>query len=89
MNEKIVKLTGRPVSDGMLDVLERLGRKEDVPIDEIEDTKEMKTARLFVPAIRDTIDLKGREEIQEAIGNEMMRLGSAVKDGDKIPEKKA
>ena len=84
MNEKIVKLTGRPVSDGMLDILERLGRKEDVPIDEIEDTKEMKTARLFVPAIRDTIDLKGREEIQEAIGNEMMRLGSAVKDGDNV-----
>lgn len=84
MNEKIVKLTGRPVSDGMLDILERLGRKEDVSIDEIEDTKEMRTARLFVPAIRDTIDLKGREEIQEAIGNEMMRLGSAVKDGDDI-----
>ena len=84
MNEKIVKLTGRPVSDGMLDILERLGRKEDVSIDEIEDTKEMRTARLFVPAIRDTIDLKGREEIQEAIGNEMMRLGSAVKDGDDV-----
>lgn len=84
MNEKIVKLTGRPVSDGMLDILERLGRKEDVPIDEIEDTKEMRTARLFVPAIRDTIDLKGREEIQEAIGNEMMQLGSAVKDGDDV-----
>lgn len=84
MNEKIVKLTGRPVSDGMLDILERLGRKEDVSIDEIEDTKEMRTARLFVPAIRDTIDLKGREEIQEAIGNEMMQLGSAVKDGDDV-----
>lgn len=79
-DRKIVKLTNKPVSDEMQSILERLDRREDVPIYEIEDTPEIKTARLFVPVDRQTIERRGREEMQYGVYERMMSLGSAVKD---------
>lgn len=82
MDRKIVKLTNKPVSDKMQDILERLDRKENVPIEEIESTPEIRTARIFVPADRETIERRGREDMQAAVYDRIMAIGSAVKDGN-------
>lgn len=80
MEEQIVKLTGRPVSEEMRDILNRLSRKESVEIDEINNTREIKTARSNVDYSRPTIQLDNRFEIQANALNQMNKLGSATID---------
>lgn len=80
MGIRFVKLTGNPVSNRMNGILERLERKEDVAIDEINATPEIETARACVSMSVETVRLKNREPIQAAVFRDMMMKGSAVED---------
>ena len=80
MEEKIVKLTGEPVSEEMRSILERLSQGQGVSSDEIEATKEMKMARSNVSPELDTSMLKNREELQHNIFRNLWGKGAAVID---------
>lgn len=75
--EKIVKLTGEPVSEQMKDVLERLSTGQGVENEEIEATKEMKMARSNIAPEFDTSLLMNREELQYNIFRQLYGMGSA------------
>ncbi len=81
MSETIVKLTGLPVSREMQSILERLAGREYVPLDEINATREMKTALSNIDYLRPSIQLDNRQDLQEGILRKMNQFGSAVIDG--------
>ena len=60
----IVMLTGLPVSDEMMDIINMLDKGEYVDIDKIENTAEMKTANSHINYSIPTIDIAGREAEQ-------------------------
>lgn len=76
-DRKINKLTGKPVSDEMQKVLDRLSSEEYVGIEEIENTPEIQLARTHVLHTVDTIFIKGREAEQERILEELNQQGAA------------
>lgn len=78
----IVKLTGLPVSDEMMDILHSLKAGEYVDIDRIKNTVEMKTAYSHINYARPTVDLPGREAEQAKNINDMLKMGSAEVDND-------
>lgn len=80
MNERIVKLTGQPVSDELNDILKRLAKNEYVSINEINNTNEVKFARSNVDYSRPTIQLENRAELQAHILEKMNSFGSATID---------
>lgn len=84
--EKTVKLTGLPVSPEMKDILCRLSNKQDVTMEEIDKTVEMRMARSNIAHETPTIDRKNREDIQEYIKRKMLEAGSASVDayGDTV-----
>lgn len=80
MAERKVKLTGLPVSEEMQSILERLSEKEYVTLDEINATREMRTARSNIDYSRPSIQLDNRQNIQQEILRKMNNYGSAVID---------
>lgn len=78
--DKIVRLTGQPVSSGMKSVLDRLANGERVSIEDIEKTSEIQTARTCISNSAPTILLKNREMIQGNVYNRLNEKGSAVID---------
>lgn len=79
-DERIVKLTGEPVSEQMKDVLERLSKGQGVSQDEIEATAEMKLARTNVTHAVDTSMLENREQLQYNVFRKMWGMGAATVD---------
>ena len=75
-NERKVLLTGEPISDEMKEILYKLEKGIDVPLEKIEGTKEMKLARTCVNKSLDTIYLVGREGMRANIVNKLMKRGS-------------
>lgn len=81
-NVRVSHLTGEPVSGEMLDILARCKNGELVEIEEIEGTKEIKTARSCVLHEIPTIERKDRESITEYALEKMLEFGSAIVDND-------
>lgn len=81
-DKRTVKLTGLPVSEEMEDILKRLANKESVSIDEINNTSEMKMARSNIAHETPTIERANREDLQEKIQNDLLKLGSATIDDE-------
>lgn len=79
---RIHKLTGEPVSQEFLNVVERLGKCEDVSQSEIKALKEIIFADACISKSTPTIDLKGREIIQENVFERLQKMGSAVTQED-------
>lgn len=76
------KLTGKPVSEDLQNVLHRLEKGEYVPIEDIESTPELKLARSCINNSIATDKLSGREELQEHVLEELQKSGSAVIDSN-------
>ena len=74
---KVVKLTGKPISDELKDIIDRLNNNENVALEDIKNTPEMLMAASMVNNSAPTIQLKNREDLQEAAYNKMMDFGSA------------
>ena len=77
---KVVKLTGKPISDELKDIIDRLNNNENVALEDIKNTPEMLMAASMVNNSAPTIQLKNREDLQEAAYNKMMNFGSAEVD---------
>lgn len=77
------ELTGKPVSKQMEDILSRMEKGEDVSIDEIESTREIKAARKHMST--ECIDIfdESRKKIQKNAMVKMEAIGSAevARDG--------
>lgn len=83
--DRTVLLTGLPISSQMKDILKRLEKGEYVPIEEINDTAEIKTASTCLSHQTPTVMLAGRENLQENIFRKMTQLGSAnIDDSGKM-----
>ena len=80
--DRIVKLTGEPVSKEMEDILSRLERGQYVPIDEINNTPEIKTARSFISHSTPTVLLENRKSFRANCIKKMLEFGSAVIDNE-------
>lgn len=76
----INKLTGMPVSEEALKVLDRLASGELVPYEEIKKLPEIKEAYTFVNNSTETTNLPHRENLQKGIQEKLLNLGSAVID---------
>lgn len=78
----IVMLTGLPVSDEMMDIINMLDKGEYVDIDKIENTAEMKTANSHINYSIPTIDIAGREAEQIKNMFVMLKTGSSTIDNE-------
>lgn len=76
------KLTGKPVSEDLQNVLLRLEKGEYVPIEDIERTPELKLARSCLNNSIATNKLSGREELQDHILEQLQKKGAAVIDSN-------
>ncbi|MCM1061329.1 MAG: zeta toxin family protein [Eubacterium sp.] len=76
------ELTGKPVSEEMLNVLERLKQGQDVNKETIDNLKEIKSAYSCILQSTPTNMLKNREEIQSGVLNRLQNMGSAVTKSD-------
>ncbi|MGN0437529.1 MAG: LPD25 domain-containing protein, partial [Lachnospiraceae bacterium] len=77
---KIVKLTGKPVSAEMQDILSRLSENQYVTLEEINATTEIQTARSNIDYSRPTIQLENREELRVYIAEKLSKFGSVMID---------
>lgn len=75
--QRIVKLTGRPVSDAMKDILDRLAHGEHIDIAEINRTPEITLAKSHIAYSRPTAEIAGRDEERLHIAEEILSRGSA------------
>lgn len=83
MDERpIHKLTQEPVSEEFLNVLGCLRKGEEVPLPEIEALPEIKFANACISNSKPTIEIDGREIIQENVYNRLQKMGSAVTQDD-------
>ena len=73
----IFKLTGRPVSDEMISVLDDLEKGKYVDLDRIENTPEVQLARKHVNYSIETINISGREKEQTRILRDILSMGTA------------
>lgn len=78
----INKLTGQPLSEGAINVLERLSNNEAVDLEEIQNLKEIKEAYSCLSSATPTIKLKNREGIQRGVFEKLQKMGSATIDED-------
>ena len=78
----INKLTSEPISKEMLDVLERLKSGETVSLNEINNLPEIRYAYSCISSNIPTIEIKGREMIQENVLKRLQKMGSAVANND-------
>jgi len=78
--ERIVKLTGKPVSKEMEDILKRLEVGQDVPLEEINATPEIIEAEKHMKKGIFTIDIPGREDMRAEYVDKMLSYGSASYD---------
>lgn len=76
------KLTGKPVSRELTEVLMRLESGIYVPIEDIENTPEIRLARSCINNSIATDKLAGREELQEYVLEQLQKRGSAVIDSN-------
>jgi Zeta toxin. len=74
------KLTGNPVSEELENVIQRLNTGTYVPIEDIENTPEIRLARSCINNSISTDRLSGREDLQEYVLEELQKKGSAVLD---------
>lgn len=74
------KLTGKPVSDELTDVLIRLEKGTYVPIEDIENTPEIKLARSCINNSIATNKLSGRDDLQDHILDMLQEMGTATID---------
>lgn len=74
------KLTGKPVSDELTDVLLRLEKGTYVPIEDIENTPEIRLARSCINNSIATNKLSGRDDLQDHILDMLQETGSATID---------
>ncbi len=81
-NRPIHKLTQEPVSEEFLNVLNRLRVGEEVPLSEIKALPEIKFADACISKVVPTVEIEGREIIQENVFNRLQKMGSAVTKGD-------
>ena len=79
-NIRIAKLTGEPVSEEMLDILDRCEKGEDVRLEEIEATKELKTARSCIVYDSPTIERTNRDAVTKHVLDEILQYGSYTVD---------
>jgi len=79
-NIRIAKLTGEPVSEEMLDILDRCEKGEDVRLEEIEATKELKTARSCIVHDAPTIERTNRDAVTKHVLDEILQYGSYTVD---------
>lgn len=75
--QRIVKLTGRPVSAAMNDILDRLAHGEHIDIAEINRTPEIILAKSHIAYSRPTAEIAGRDEKRLHIAEEILSRGSA------------
>lgn len=75
--QRIVKLTGRPVSTAMKDILDRLAHGEHIDIEEINRTPEIILAKSHIAYSRPTAEIAGRDEERLHIAEEILSHGSA------------
>ncbi len=78
--EKKVFLTGEPVSEKMQDILVRLAENENVPMWEINDTKEMELAHRIVASGTETYYIQGRKGLRNKWKNDLLSRGSFTID---------
>lgn len=82
MKEPINKLTGLPVSEQMLTVLDRLERNEDIPLEEIQKLPEIQEAYSCINNSTPTTLLKNRESLQQGVLEKLLKMGSADIDSN-------
>lgn len=70
------KLTGKPVSDELTDVLIRLEKGTYVPIEDIENTPEIKLARSCINNSIATTKLSGRDDLQNHVFDMLQKMGA-------------
>ena len=75
--EQTFVLTGAKVSLQMQDILERLALGEEVPVDEINNTKEIRYCRSIADDGKETYLLEGRQDKQNQVLEYMESIGSA------------
>lgn len=82
VNDKIVKLTGLPVSEKMGNILNELKSGNYVDYNEIENTPELVLARTCVNNSVSTIMLSGREKLRKGVIEKLCKRGSAEIDSE-------
>lgn len=75
--QRMVKLTGRPVSAAMNDILDRLAHGEHIDIAEINRTPEITLAKSHIAYSRPTAEIAGRDEERLHIAEQILSRGSA------------
>lgn len=75
--QRMVKLTGRPVSAAMNDILDRLAHGEHIDIVEINRTPEITLAKSHIAYSRPTAEIAGRDEERLHIAEQIISRGSA------------
>lgn len=78
--ERLVYLTGQPISEKMKYYLSELEKGIEIPVDDICSTVEIQTAYTCVSHSIPTEMIAGREDIRNNIFNKMVELGSANVD---------
>lgn len=83
MNERpIHNFSEEPVSEEFLNVLARLKNGEEVQLSEINNIYEIRLANACLAGLKPTIEIEGREIIQENVYNRLQKMGSAVTQSD-------
>lgn len=75
--QRMVKLTGHPVSAAMNDILDRLAHGEHIDIAEINRTPEIALAKSHIAYSRPTAEIAGRDEERLHIAEQILSRGSA------------
>jgi len=79
---KIVKLTGKPLSNDMKSILLTLSEGKDVSVAAIENTPEIKFAKTCVNNSISTLYLSNRDDMRDRIAQTMMKRGSYTIDSN-------
>lgn len=74
--QRIVKLTGHPVSASMNDILDRLAHGEHIDIAEINQTPELILAKSYIACSRSTAEIAGRDQERLYIAEKILARGS-------------
>ena len=80
MRNKIFKLTNKPISSELINIIERLEQNINVPMEEIMATKEVKLAESMIDHSKDTFDLPERDELRLKAVQNLLEYGSVSVD---------
>ena len=77
MERPIFCFTNEPISDELFEILQKLEKKEEVTLEEINSTPEFVMGQQMCSTEKNTIDMKGRGELRKDIVEKLSSRGSA------------